>query len=154
MSVTFVNGESFIERYGITGNGEYTPVFMEKDGKRLFIRNIVRPLRAADYLWCKYEYERSIEETEKAKEHLIQTDGKWYCSHGINKNPFEFIKWVQEHKYTFQVWGGSLFKEHKDFTDFHGNLVEYSAAFSYRIYDEAVLSELKSIVGNMPKRPL
>lgn len=148
MSVTFINGESYVSSYGLTGDGEYTPVFMERDGKQLFIRNSVRPLRHDS--WTKYEHERSIEDTKKAKAHLLETDGKWFCFYGRCKSPFEFIKWVQENNYSFRIFG-HLFEEHESFTDFHGNLEEYSAAFSYRIYDEAVINEIKSIVKDIPQ---
>lgn len=151
MAVTFVNGETFIRPYGLTGDGEYTPVFMKKDGKQFFIRNSVRPLRHDS--WTEYEHKRSIDETEMAKAHLLETDGKWFCFYGIKKNPFEFIKWVQEHNYSFRVFG-RLFEEHKDFTDFHGNLVEYSAAFSFHIYDKTVINELKSIVNGIRQVPV
>lgn len=34
--------------------------------------------------------------------------------------------------------------------EFHGNLVEYSAAFQYQIYDEAMVKEIQDLIKDIP----
>ncbi|MBA1335859.1 MAG: hypothetical protein HPY66_1677 [Firmicutes bacterium] len=147
-SVLFIHGDPVIRSYGLSSTGEYTPVIMVKDGKRFFIRNIVLPLKGDAY--SKLNHQKSIDDAERAKAQLIETDGKFCCFYSRENDPFKFLDWVKENNYTIEIHG-ELFEPGQDFTDFHGNLCEYSAAFMYRIYDPEMLNSIKEIVKEIPQ---
>lgn len=149
MSINFIEGETYCANYGLSNQASYTPVFMEADGKRFFVRNIAKPHKYDT--WGKLDHQRSIDDAKKAKRQLLENNGKYCCFYGLKNNPFDFIKWVKENKYTLEIHGRLFVDSENGFTDFHGNVVEYSAAFTYRIYDENMIHELKSIVKAMPQ---
>lgn len=139
--IKFIEGKKYIAEYGFTGNGEYTSIYMIKDNKKYFIGNIVKDLNNNDG-YAKYNYKNRITEIENIKKILISNNGKYFKIYGKFDNPFEFIDWIKENNYKFQIFG-ELFEKHNNFVDFHGNLNEYSSAFHYRIYDLNMVNRLK-----------
>jgi hypothetical protein len=154
--IEFVNGETYTSSCGMTGSGRYTPIYMIAGGKKYFVRNALEKLSGESHGWRKYHNEKSADEVKNAKAQLVENGGKYYTLYSIKKDPIEFLDWVCEKGYTLQVFG-KLFdsSDRKDgaerFTDFHGNLVEYSAAFNFRIYDTDILATIQSRTANMPK---
>lgn len=133
MNIEFITGGSFISHWH-SGSAEYAPVYAMLNGKKRFVRNIIK----------------SLSEVEDSKNNLMLHNGKYITFHAMYDNPFDFLNWVKENNYTLEVVR-EFFVEDEDFTDFHGNCCEYSCAFHYRIYDEAIIKKLKSIVSNMKK---
>ena len=127
------------------------PVFMVKGGKEYFVANL--PIAGGNY---GAEYHR--EEMAGYKNQLYQTKGEWFKFYGHFDTPFELVEYVKENQYTFECGGknGRVFNDvnalfidvpeeyYGSCTDFGGNLREVSAAFRYRIYDEAIVELLKN----------
>jgi hypothetical protein len=154
--LVFTDGSPYQSAYGITGEAIFTPLFMEKDGRKYPILNAVKMISGDSPEWIGYCNEANLKEIAFAKEELIENGGKYFTLYSRYKDPIEFLDWVKEKGYTFEVWG-ELFRESKpqngveQYTDFHGNLVEYSAAFYYRIYDAILLDKVKTIVSELPR---
>jgi hypothetical protein len=125
-TISFVNGEKYISKYGLCGEGEFLPYFMIKDNKQYFLRNAVKGLSKNEYA-CKYEHD--LKEMETIKQQLINNKGAYFKYYGRFDNPLDLIKWMEENNYTFESF--SSIEEH--FKDgsiiFHGNFKEYSGAF-------------------------
>ena len=114
------------------------PTYMVKDGKERFMFNRREPLD-----------KREKRTDEERKNFLISTGGKYFVFHSQFTDPFEMIADIakQKHSFTYKeiervvkIESGGLF------VDFHGNRRELSAAFFYRIYDEAMAAEIKELV--------
>jgi hypothetical protein len=58
----------------------------------------------------------------------------------------EFIAWIDENKYHFE--NADFMDEKQGTTFFHGNLKEYSAAFSMRFFDKTYSNKIKKLVKN------
>lgn len=148
--ISFEHDESRIGPYGTYGKAEYTPVYMLKDRGKYYVTTIKKPQRGDIY--DSIDYHNSLNKTNAIKTQLLETEGKYCCFYGKNQDPFEFLKWVQEENYTLEVYG-TLMRESADgYVIFLGNLVEYSAAFKYQIYDQDLITRLKAIIEKMPKR--
>lgn len=149
MNIEFIVGETFIPCFG-DGSTEYTPVYAILNGTKRIVKNISHTLYGDTSAWLEYSNKKSIEEVERAKNNLMEHDGKYITFHALHDNPFEFLNWIKEHNYTLRVSRKFFVKsKNGDFTDFHGNSCEYSCSFYYRIYDETMLKELENIVSDM-----
>ncbi|MDF2881257.1 MAG: hypothetical protein K0R54_1814 [Clostridiaceae bacterium] len=148
MEIQFIEKEKYIAPYGISSEGEYTPVFMIKDKKEFFIGNIVKQIGNYNG-YDEKNYQRRIEEIEKIKKTLLENNGAYFKQHGKYENPFDLLKWIIKNNYTFIKPNSELFRECKGFIDFHGNLKEYSSSFMYRIYDEIFLDKLKNEIDKL-----
>lgn len=149
MNIEFVTGDTFISHW-CGGSAEYTPVYAILNGIKRHVRNISHALSGDTLAWREYSDKKSVEEVERAKNNLMEHDGKYITFHALNDNPFEFLNWIKENGYTLEVVREFFNKsDNGDFTDFHGNSCEYSCSFHYRIYDETMVEELKEIVSNM-----
>lgn len=144
-TITFMEGQKYVAPYGMTKQGEYTPIYMIKDGVQHFISNLVKVTMYKD-AYDNYHYENSIQTIEKHKQQLLDNGGQYITFYAEYNNPLDFIQWVKENDYTFEIHG-ELFYKCDGFTDFHGNLKEYSAAFHYRIYDQTMLQKLRDEVS-------
>ncbi len=148
-NIEFITGETFIISR-CSRSVEYTPVYAILDGTKKLVRNISHTLSGDIYAWMEYDDKKSVKEVEEAKNNLMKHDGKYITFHASNDNPFEFLNWIKKNNYTLEVVRDFFIKsENGDFTDFHGNSCECSCSFYYRIYDDAMLNELKDIVSNM-----
>lgn len=149
MNIEFVLGEPFVSNW-CSGHAEYTPVYAIINGSKRLVRNISHALSGDSFIWREYSDKKSKQEVEKAKNNLMEHDGKYITFYSMFDNPFEFLNWITENNYTLEVVR-NFFEDSSngDFTDFHGNSCEYSCAFHYRIYDYEMLDKLKNIVYRM-----
>lgn len=148
-NIKFIEKEKFTQKYGLNGDGEYTPVYMLKNNDEFFIGNIVKQINNYDYL-AKYNYKNRVNEIKRIKEMLLNNNGDYLKEYGKFDNPFDFVDWVKENNYTFEIHG-ELFRNCEQFTDFHGNLKEYSLAFNYRIYNQDIVNQLENLVKETTK---
>lgn len=123
--------------------GYRTPHYMIKDGKRYFMFN-----SASD----DNRFDKENQESRKAQ--LIANDGKYFKFNGVFPSPLEMLKWIIDKKYQFcSLTEKAIHYEDgtsEDYFDFHGNLKEISAAFFYRIYDEQLIAEIKTLIKQIP----
>lgn len=129
--------------YGFNSRGNYTPYYMKKGNTEQFICNLVERTMFAPK-------QDKGQRTEVAERLLNLRKNKFkfiafYC--GAADNPKDFLKFVKENNYTLQIHG-EIFRNCDDlgFTDFHGNLIQVSCSFMFRIYDKKLLKELQEIV--------
>jgi hypothetical protein len=140
----WVHNDPFIGR-------EYVPVFMVKDGVEYFVINRVVATSAED---C---YSSSGDRLDAAKAMLLKTEGKYFKLHGKYEKPENMLAEILRRGHSFTE-PEDMFVECRDskygggFTDFHGNLNEVSAAFSYRIYDAELLGRIKALTAPMLER--
>ena len=145
-AITFIEEEKekwYSNNYAFGGRYLY-PNYMLKDGKRYFIFNRGSDARGYD-----------IDEQEARKSQLLSTNGQYFKFNGAFASPIEMLKWIVDNKYHFcsitadnvQYQDGTS----EDHFDFHGNLVEISAAFFYRIYDKELVKEIETLLEQIPK---
>lgn len=136
---TIIKGPSSRQSYGDTSNAKCVPYhFIGIDGKKHFLRNLFSETNDSFYEW---DNRKTMTDNLLS---LRRHNFKYWTNHGPD-DIFEFFKWLREKKFTIQV-GGELFVfVNRDFVDFHGNVMEYSRAFHYRIYDR----ELFALVINL-----
>jgi hypothetical protein len=148
-AITFTEGEPYESKWGLVGRAVFTPVYMEKGGGKFHVRNLVEPIKGD--CWDKSNADRAARGVDRAKAQLVGNGGAFYCDYSRIEDPIKFIEWIKEQGYTFQVFR-SPFEEWEGATHFHGNLVEYSAAFSYWIYDQDLANTLKDMVKDIPQK--
>lgn len=149
--ITFIEKSTYESSYGWGSTGDFTPVFMLKDGKEYFVHNLVRQTSGESGLWRQYQNERNVEIDKNLREQLSTNEGKFLTFYSRNENPIDFLYWIKENDFTLEIMGELMTPASSDgaeqFTDFHGNVVEYSAAFHYRIYDSDLLNQIKDIAN-------
>lgn len=136
--IKIIEKERCFDDSSLTGQCFLYPTYMVKDGKEYFMFNRREP----DDPW-------KLRENEERKVFLISNGGRYFKIHGFYDDPFEMLKEISDRKHTFtepeeENYIGSL--EKNGFIDFHGNRVEVSAAFHYRIYDKKMAKEIREIV--------
>ena len=137
--------------YGLASTASITPYYFNDGNKNRFIVNLIERTVTVK--------ERGIDKQQRIEvaERLLNLRKnnfkflKFYCS--VFDNPIDFLKWVIEDNKTLQIHG-ELFKNCKEsnFVDFHGNLIESSCSFMFRIYDTDLLNTLKEMVKTCKKR--
>lgn len=134
--VYFEEGEGYYDRTPFIGNCWRFPVYMVKGGKRHFVINR-----------CSNENSIERDKRNEIKNHLIKTKGKYAKFYGLCDSPYSFLDFICKRKATFEkpIW--STFDKNETSTDFRGNLKEVSAAFHYRIYDNEMIEQIKTIVS-------
>lgn len=77
---------------------------------------------------------------------------KYFCHHSIRKDIYEFIDFIKKNHFTIDMMWDNVIAHYDDLGiyEFHGNLVEYSAAFQYQIYDESFVEEIKELIKDIP----
>lgn len=126
------------------------PVFMVRDGKEYFVMNR-EDVGNSDSYWAR----NTDEQLERMKAHLLETGGRYAKIHGIEPDPVQYVKWIRDNKRS--VYKKELFVPcyhagyGEGFTDFHGNGPDIGA-FSYRIYCNELLDELKKLVKEIKRR--
>ena len=155
MIIQFETGEQYQRSRGYRGSALFTPLFMLRGKSKYFVMNIVEEISGDSPAWIKLHNEQNAAKIEKAKNQLMENGGQYLTFHGLQTNPFDFLNWVKEKGYTLEVHGELFYestqKSARPFTDFHGNVLEYSAAFMYRVYDKKVLSSLREITAAIPQ---
>ena len=73
-------------------------------------------------------------------------------SSSIRNDIYEFIDFIKKNHFTIaQMWKDVIaYYDDLGMYEFHGNLVEYSAAFQYQIYDEAMVKEIQDLIKDIP----
>ena len=143
--ITFTEKEQFNASFW-TGNTPLIPVFMVKDGAEYFVINRHADIHPDDNSLSAV---LKNETYTRAKSMLLSNGGMYFLINGRYKDPFELIKVIKSHGFTFtepenifnrcdgEAYGGG-------FDEFHGSINEYSMSFHYRIYDEELLRQLKA----------
>lgn len=142
--IEFIEKEPYYDDSMFTGQCYMYPTFMVKGGKEYFMFN----RRDPDDSW-------KLRENEERKKFLASKDGAYFKFNGYYDDPMDMIAEMKARKHTFTN-PDDLFvdcKGHKSygegFVDFHGNRREVSAAFYYRIYDEALLEKIRTAVEEL-----
>lgn len=142
--IEFIEKEPYHDDSMFTGQCYMYPTFMVKDGKEYFMFN----RRDPDDSW-------KLRENEERKKFLASKGGAYFKIYGHYDDPIAMIDEMKERKHTF-TRPDDLFincKGHnsygEEFVDFHGNRREVSAAFHYRIYDEALLEKIRTAVEEL-----
>lgn len=119
------------------------PWYIEARGKKILIDYERHSTGSA------YDETRYRSEIAKLVRQLRRNGYSYFTRYSRHENPLELLKWVEENSYTFESF--SKVYEHDGVTHFHGNLVEYSAAFSYVILDDELAEEISRQFSAMPK---
>lgn len=135
--ISFIEKKPWHDNSPFTGGCDMFPVYMVKGGKEFFVIN----RRVPDDSW-------KTAELEEIKKLLIDTGGVYTKFHGMYKNPFDMLNEIVERKHTFRE-PDKLFiiPKNGEFTDFHGNRNEVSAAFHYRLYEADFIRTVQKISG-------
>lgn len=143
MEITFMEKEPYpsYDRFECRNCLMY-PTFMIKDGEEFFVFNRREPDKV--YL---------IREGENQKRHLIMTGGRYFKFHGEYDDPLVMLEDVIRSRHRFTDFNEMFWCsiEKNRYEDFHGNRIEVSAAFHYRIYDTDLLAKIKHIVDLIKK---
>ena len=133
-----VKDKTEVGKYGLAGQADFTPYYFQNGNGKYFISNLITNTGDSYHTDKMHRHEMA-----KRIKNLRHNNYKLICFYGGKfDNPFDLIKWVTEKDYSFQRHR-EFFETNEDFTDFHGNLQEYSNAFMFRIYDPEILSQLK-----------
>ncbi len=83
---------------------------------------------------------------------LRKNSFRYLCHHSIRNDIYEFIDFIKKNHFTIaQMWKDVIaYYDDLGMYEFHGNLVEYSAAFQYQIYDEAMVKEIQDLIKDIP----
>lgn len=106
----------------------------------------------------RYDTGRDFDDKRKRREmadylwQLRRNGFRYFCHHAIRKDIYEFIDFIKKNRFTIaQMWDNVItYYDDLGMYEFHGNLVEYSAAFQYQIYDESLVNEIKDLIKNIP----
>lgn len=155
MNIKFINGKSCEATYGMAGKGLFAPLYMIKGASKYFVRNHVEEINGNSDPE-QLDISRSREKIEEIKAQLLENDGKYLTIYGRYKNVFEFLDWIKAEGYTIEIHGELFLTPEeadgiKQFTDFSGNIVQYSSAFKYRIYDSDLLTKIQANVKDIPQ---
>lgn len=91
----------------------------------------------------KYDDKRNRRELAKYLRSLRSNCYQYLTFYSHEENIFDFFAWLRKNDYTLEVQGNLFyFDGNREFADFHGNVWECSAAFSYRIYTREMLQHI------------
>lgn len=105
------------------------------------------PLYVNGKFVCNIADAEREQKRKEAAEYLLslrRNDYKFLAFYSKKDNVFDFLKWVKDNGYNFEPF--TRFAKYPDYTDFGGNLREFSAAFSYRIYDAETLKSISQYI--------
>lgn len=88
------------------------------------------------------------EELEKRRENFVANQCKFLKLHGREDDPISWIMYAKESKWSFTS-GSEIDTGPDGRTFFHGNIQQYSAAFSYIILDEVLVTEVRSQLASL-----
>lgn len=91
----------------------------------------------------KYDDNRNRRELAKYLRSLRSNCYQYLTFYSREENIFDFFAWLGKNNYTLEIQGSLFyFDENRQFADFHGNVWECSAVFSYRIYTREMLQHV------------
>lgn len=130
------------------GNRVLLPVLFKYQGRRRFVVNLTEKYTTRDSHSGHYDYELK-ESRDKVADYFRQlnnNDGKYFafycCDWGTRERDiYKFLEWIKANGYTFDK-KMTDFIEGDEYTDFSGNLNEYSAAFFFRIYNKELAADI------------
>lgn len=145
-----VKKESYVGKYGFTSEGLITPYWIDNGNGPQFFCNLV--------IWITRPTEHHVQAQRSAMAKrlasLRRSKGKMVNFGSRFDDPFMFLKWMAHHdKFIFTPGTGwhKCEDPNQCYWDVHGNVVQYSSAFHYRIYDEAVMEQIAKIIPeNVP----
>ena len=138
-------------RWGYGGERYYVPVYMVKDGQELFVRNRVVASRG---LFAQCDISESQRKIDLIKKQLLENCGKFFKNNGEFDNPLDMLDKIAEKGWNF-CKADDLYRDMRKengCVDFHGNVKEYSYAFSYRIYDKDTMLAIMEKVAKIIER--
>lgn len=121
----------------------HIPWYIEARGKKVLVE-----IERKD-TGNSYDEKESRKQVAKLVHQLRRNGYSYMTRYSRFENPLELLKWVEKNSYTFESF--SKVYEHDGVKHFHGNIVEYSAAFSYVILDDELASEISRRFSSMPK---
>lgn len=127
----------------------YVPYQFDMEGKRYFLQNLMTETgNPHDERRCRRELAALLLN--------LRRNHYQYCTFYSDKRDiFEFFDWVRNNNYTLEVHGALLsFSQEEGFADFCGNIVEYSAAFRFRIYSRELLRHVINQLRTVKRRKL
>lgn len=121
------------------------PWYIEARGKKVLLDY------ERHYTGSAYDEKRYRNEIAKLVRQLRRNGYAYFTRYSNTKHdsPIEFLKWVEANSYTFMYF--SKVYEHNGVKYFDGNLVEYSAAFSYVILDDELAEIIAHRFKELPK---
>lgn len=129
----------------------YIPIYLQRGGQVYFITN--KLVAETNETLESAHVTASALDCESIKASFLGSGCRYYKGHGIHENPLHLMDFMTERAYTFTAfdmesmfWYSKRDDDTVPFTIFHGNLNEISAAFSYTIYDDSIVQELKSLI--------
>lgn len=142
--IKFYKGEANLFNSGWYGKIiTHVPWYIEVRGKKLLV-DVERKGTG-----CPYDEKHSRNQVAKLVHQLRRNGYSYITRYSRFENPLDLIKWVQENSYTFEHF--SRVYGNDGIVYFHGNIVEYSAAFSYDILDDELAAEISRQFSAMPK---
>lgn len=158
--IEFYEGECFAAT-GITPDIErtYVPVYLKRGTQLFFLTN--RLVAETNETMAAANITASTLECENIKASFIASGCRFFKETGTHENPLHLLDFMKERSYTFAAFDTEdmfRYSNRKDgsvpFAVFHGNLKELSAAFTYKIFDDSLVQELKRrILPFLRQRP-
>lgn len=147
MRIEIVKSEPYRKFFGWWGkevlNTEY---WFKRDGKLHFIHTLRQDTGS------KFDDSRMRKEMAGFLRQLRKNKFRYLCHHARTNNIYEFINFIKSNGYSLAMIGKDAisYSEEHGMYQFSGNLAEYSAAFQYSIYDEAMVDEIRDLIKDIP----
>lgn len=123
--------------------------FMNDDNEKHFVLNL------ASDTGKKNDDENERKELAKYLFQLRKNNGGYITFYSRFTKLSDFFEWVRKHKYTLEIHHGRLLEfSNPSHVDFCGNIVEYAAAFRYRIYTREVLKYVIDQLRTVKRQPI
>ena len=124
------------------------PVLFMYQGRRRFVVNLTEEYKTREQTGKSYEnkMKESRDDVAEYFRQLNQNDGKYFCFYCCDwgtreRDIYKFLEWIAANGYTFDNNMTHII-EGDEYTDFNGNLNEYSAAFFFRIYNKELAADI------------
>lgn len=131
---------SFLSEYGLGGKKSLcTPYYFSNGERELFILNLFKDGKDGMNRW---NMAVTLSRLRRAKGGYIALNRAMRF-----ENPMDYLGWVEGNGYTYERVKIQCFD---GFWDVSGSIVEYSAAFYYRIYSPELVETLKGLFEAAP----
>lgn len=123
-----------------------TRYWFKRDGKLHFIHTLRQDTGS------KFDDSRMRKEMAGFLRQLRKNKFRYLCHHARTNDIYEFINFIKSNGYSLAMIGKDAisYSEEHGMYQFSGNLAEYSAAFQYSIYDEAMVDEIRDLIKDIP----